>query len=364
MGKDFQYNVNLKTHGKKTIDALEKQINNLKNNTVHLKVCIDGKSEISNILKQIQLAQKQTLNFKIVTDSSNYNKTVNTTKKDFQILKNLANEINQKKIRIAGLDGSKNNNQISTLQLQLQKLESDYCSLSTTLRENLNVTQVGQLTSIFEKSSNKINEINAKAKDLANNISTTVKPFQQMDAVNASNKTLTWLKNNCKAAKNYGETLNILAEKQKTSSSQEELGNYTNQIDSIKSEASSKGLTGVSISDNFKKTIGQIAHFTNIYGFIQNMAFQVPRDMLQAVKDVDTAMATLYKSTDETANKYKEFLTNAGKTSKSLGRDMSSYITQTSQWAKLGYNLSDSEELSKLSSVYSNVGNEIGRAHV
>lgn len=35
---------------------------------------------------------------------------------------------------------------------------------------------------------------------------------------------------------------------------------------------------------------------------------------------------------------------------------MSSYINQTAEWSKLGYSLDDSEKLSKLSSIYANVG--------
>ena len=49
-------------------------------------------------------------------------------------------------------------------------------------------------------------------------------------------------------------------------------------------------------------------------------------------------------------------LSNASKNAKSLGRDISSYITQTSEWAKLGYNMNSSSELAKVSSIYANVG--------
>ena len=78
--------------------------------------------------------------------------------------------------------------------------------------------------------------------------------------------------------------------------------------------------------------------------------------MVQAVYDVDTAMTNLYKVTDETSAKYNEFLDSAGNKAKELGRDMSSYIEQTANWAKLGYSLDQASELSKVSSIYANVG--------
>ena len=95
------------------------------------------------------------------------------------------------------------------------------------------------------------------------------------------------------------------------------------------------------------------------YGMIQSTVMQIPRKIISAVTDVDSAMTDLYKVTDETDKRYSTFLENAGQTSKDLGRNMSSYITQTANWSKLGYSLDESEQLSKLSSVYANVG-EVG----
>ena len=73
--------------------------------------------------------------------------------------------------------------------------------------------------------------------------------------------------------------------------------------------------------------------------------------MAKETVNIDTAMASLYKSTDEAGAKYTRFLNNAGSASKSVGRDMSSYISQTDEWAKRGYSLDQSAKLSKSSSV-------------
>lgn len=45
---DFKVNVNVESHGTEKIDALEKQINSLKNNPIKIKVDVD-KSALSNI---------------------------------------------------------------------------------------------------------------------------------------------------------------------------------------------------------------------------------------------------------------------------------------------------------------------------
>ena len=104
-----------------------------------------------------------------------------------------------------------------------------------------------------------------------------------------------------------------------------------------------------------KRGFSQIGQFVGVYGVLQN-GVDITKQMAQAVIDIDTAMTNLYKVTDETSNKYNKFLSNAGKTAKDVGRDISSYITQTSEWAKLGYSMDSSANLAKISSIYSNVG--------
>ena len=182
-----------------------------------------------------------------------------------------------------------------------------------------------------------------------------IKSFTQLDATTASNKTLSWLKNNSKAAKDYGAVLKDLANKQKLATNADELKEYTKQINAIKSEAAAMGKTGRSITDEVGNSFKRIGQFAYTYGLIQQIPDTISR-MVQAVYDVDTAMTNLYKVTDETSAKYNEFLDSAGTKAKELGRDMSSYIEQTANWSKLGYTLDQASKLSEVSSIYANVG--------
>lgn len=78
--------------------------------------------------------------------------------------------------------------------------------------------------------------------------------------------------------------------------------------------------------------------------------------IFDAVKQIDSAMISLKKVTDETESSYNRFLTTAAQNAKELGILMSDLIEQTATWSKLGYNLSQASELAKVSAVYSNVG--------
>ena len=342
---DFTINIDSKLDLSKARSEINSFLNENNNKPINVKVDVDKSS-----LSKLNL-NTSGLKIKPTVDSSG----IKQVSKDFQMVKNLATQISQTKIKIAGLDTSKNANEISVLQNQLRKMESDYKVLMKTFGSSFDKSQIGSIESIFGKADDKIAQISAKAKDLSKSMQSAVKPFNQLDATIASNKTLTWLKNNSKAAKDYGDRLKELAELQRTATNAEDLKNYTKQVNDIKTFAASQGKTGASFGAEFKRAFGQIGQFTAIYGVIQRIPETI-MNMANAVIEVDTAMTNLYKVTDETDAKYSEFLSNASKNAKSLGRDISSYITQTSEWAKLGYNMNSSSELAKVSSIYANVG--------
>ena len=175
-------------------------------------------------------------------------------------------------------------------------------------------------------------------------------------ATQGANKILSYLTENTKAAKKYGSTLQELAQQYKQVTTVEEKSQLDSAFKNLQSRISAEGLTGKSGIDEFKRAFKQIGQFAGIYGAIQNVIMEVPSKVISSVKDVDSAMTNLYKVTDESQSRYSKYLDTAFKNAPELGRSISSYISQTSEWSKLGYSLDDSEQLSKLSSMYANVG--------
>lgn len=209
----------------------------------------------------------------------------------------------------------------------------------------------------------KTEKLDKTCKELKNTMTQVAKEesktLGQGVAERGANNVATYMENNTKALKKYGEQLATLQQQYKSATTEFEKSDLDNQFKNLKSRISAEGLTGNSMWTELTRGFKQIGQFAITYGVIQNTAMQLPSKIISAVTDVDSAMTNLYKVTDETDQRYQKFLNNAGNTSKSLGRDMSSYINQTAEWAKLGYSLSDSEQLSKLSSIYANVG-EVG----
>lgn len=336
------------------LSKAESKINNFLNkyngkDKIKLNVDIDSQS-IARLEKQINSLKKSissTSNVK-TNIGSGLNKTTNAAKKDFQILKNLANEISKKKITLAGLDTSKNENQIKTLSSQLKKLEADYNVLFKTLGSNLNASQIGELEKIFGKASDQVDVLKAKSKDLEKTFSSISKPFSQMDAIAAGNKTLYWLKNNSKAAKEYGETLKRLAEQQKNATNHEDLRNYTKQVNAIKAEASALGKTGKSFREELSRGFIQIGQFATTYGLIQEVPQLVMRSVSE-LKEMDDTLIEISKTSDLTISQIKQLGKDSFENASKYGRTANDYLIGVQEMSRSGFYGKQAEELAELS---------------
>ena len=336
------------------LSKAESKINNFLNkyngkDKIKLNVDIDSQS-ISRLEKKINNLKKSissTSNVK-TNIGSGLNKTTNAAKKDFQILKNLANEISKKKITLAGLDTSKNENQIKILSSQLKKLESDYKVLSKTLGSNLNASQIGELEKIFGKASDQVDILKAKSKDLEKTFSSISKPFSQMDAIAAGNKTLSWLKNNSNAAKKYGETLEKLAEQQKSATNNEDLRNYTKQVNAIKAEASALGKTGKSFSEELSRGFKQIAQFAGTYGLIQEVPQLIMRSVSE-LKEMDDILIEISKTSDLTTSQLKQLGKDSFDNASKYGKTANEYLLGVQEMSRSGFYGKQGEAMAELS---------------
>ena len=83
------------------------------------------------------------------------------------------------------------------------------------------------------------------------------------------------------------------------------------------------------------------------------------KSMVSNVVELDTAMTELYKVTNETKDAYAQFLSGSADTAREVGATMTDVINSTADFARLGYTLSDSEELAKAALIYKSVGDGI-----
>ena len=88
-------------------------------------------------------------------------------------------------------------------------------------------------------------------------------------------------------------------------------------------------------------------------------AFRAMKQMVNAVVEIDTAMTELKKVTNETDATYDRFLNNAANRAKQLGATISDVVTASADFARLGFNISEAEQLADAATVYKNVGDGI-----
>lgn len=327
----------------KDIEKLQVNLNNIKIN-------------IPNLSSQIQKElSKQNFSISIKNSSlDNAAKTIKAPTFDKQSLSKLQTyynrmyELQSKKgsyeARVArGKDSSVT---VKELNKQIAEMQKEYDSLKGKYFNNFSKSQKDKLSYNEKNIGNKV----ALAKSEAKTISS-------LDKVTLSNKMSTWLSKNSRAAKDYGETINILKKQLEGLGEGDVAGfeNIQNQFKNIQQSAIAAGKTGKSFVDSFKNIAKAVLPVVSAVDVLRK-SIEVLKDMYKNVYEIDTAMTNLYKVTDASSSRYETFLDSSKKSAVELGRTVSSLIEQSATWAKLGYSLDDSEKLSKLSSIYANVG--------
>lgn len=84
------------------------------------------------------------------------------------------------------------------------------------------------------------------------------------------------------------------------------------------------------------------------------------RELVDAVREVDSAMVELRKVTDASSETYNAFLDNAKSKSREIGSSVSDLVNASALFAKMGFSLSDSFDLGTTATILANVGDEIG----
>lgn len=271
----------------------------------------------------------------------------------YEELYSTVQRIEKTRIDIAKLDGEKNSSEIKVLNDRLEELRNTYNALETSLSGRLSVDQFQRLQQVILDTEDELDRLTAKSADKNSKLASAAQ------IGNLDNKMATWLSKNSKAAKDYGSSIDALRGRMKELSSsgemlESDLKNIEQEFKDITVAATLAGKTGKSFADVFQSSIERITQYITIDRIFEHFVDSL-KDMAQNVLDIDTAMTSLKKVTDETSDRYDQFLKKSASSAKELKRSISGIIEQSAEWAKLGYSIDEAEELAKLSSVYANV---------
>ena len=190
-------------------------------------------------------------------------------------------------------------------------------------------------------------------KTLATEIKKSAQLDRQVDTLKAQIET--YKTSNPKSVKYYDKEFNSLIQSLDSAETKEDLAKVRAEFTTLKSEIKAAGQEGKTFWQTIKDSAEKFSSWMTLTSIISTAARDIKK-MVDNVIELDSAMTNLKKVTDETDNTYNRFLKNTAQQAKELHSTMTDLIEQTSTWAKLGYNLNESNILAKASMIYSNVG--------
>lgn len=334
------------------LDAAQKKLDNLVKNDKQIKVDfnIDGMknlNKINGVLKGIEKNNK--ISVKADMDTSGIKKGLSDIEKAKRSVSTLKIDADVSK---ANADFKKfeslTTSSVEKARKLLSDINKDINNVKLAPNDSIMEINFNKLTSDLEKYRNQIKVVQNEQKALGNSITSVSKSFSKIDAVTASNKTLTWLKNNSRAAKVYGDQLKEIAESQRKATSDSELTSLNKDFNKTVSEAKLLGLTGKSFTAEFKRVFSQIAQFTQIYGGIENVIQTIQNSVIE-LKNVDSILTEISKTSDMTTDQ----LTKLGETSfdsaSKWGKKASDYLLGIQEMSRSGYYGKQAEQMAETS---------------
>ena len=344
---------------------LTSQINALKKNNYKIPVQLDVKD--SNFAKGLDALGKK---IKLLVDDSDLQRARGNADKlrssmsqlqrlQFKIdtggataeLKKLKSQIDRFSQQ-SMTDGQQG--QVNKIIQSYRNLENVINGLSSKMKSGntLNSSDLDKYNTALAKTQNQIKILSSELSSIAS----------IDDRMQFSNKIETWLNNNTKAtdqAKTKLQEYIAMLRDAGTVMTTGQLNDVKKSFGTWTSSMQAMGRTGKSFFDDFKRAFSQIFQFAGAYGLIQNVAFQVPQQMIQAVRDINAAQIELRKVTDASESQLTTYWDEAAASAQKYGAAINEVINSTADWQRLGYSFDESKELSDLTTLIQRVGDNM-----
>ena len=138
-----------------------------------------------------------------------------------------------------------------------------------------------------------------------------------------------------------------------------ELSRVRVRMNEIKGTIHDLGVSGNSFFSSISKASRQasaqfIARFLSFQDIVRYI-----REAAQAVIQLDTNLTELRKVSDATTSRLQQSFEKSAETAKELGSTISDVIKITSDWARLGYNVDQAEDLARVTTLFTTVGDNM-----
>lgn len=171
---------------------------------------------------------------------------------------------------------------------------------------------------------------------------------------NLAIKIETFIQSNTRLSGTAKQNLEGLAQSARKVTSSLDLGRINTQFQNMQMQLRSANQLGKGLVDRFKEMASKFSYWFSMTTIIMRLVTGL-RQMVTNVKEIDAAMVSLKKVTDETAEGYRRFFDEASEGAKKLSISIVDLINASADFARLGYNTVDAEKLGELATVYKNV---------
>jgi hypothetical protein len=159
---------------------------------------------------------------------------------------------------------------------------------------------------------------------------------------------------NSKLADTAKKNLQGLAQTAKNVTTSLDLARVNNQFANLQIQLKASNQLGKGLVDRFKEMASKFGYWFSLTTIIMRIVMGF-KQMVTNVKEIDAAMVSLKKVTDETAEGYRRFFDEASEGAKKLSISIVDLINASADFARLGYNTVDAEKLGEIATVYKNV---------
>lgn len=275
-------------------------------------------------------------------------------------LKKMAKSLTSNKMNTF-FDKNSNNAQVNALKTEINSLINEWTTLNSEIQTTGKIspamaTRLEELKAKMQNATTAADTLQKNIKEVAN-AQRLATQKQSLDTRISS-----WFQNNTRAsAETIASLKNLQA--QIHDADAQTMFNLNDQFKQITAHARAAGEAGLKLSDIIKQKLGKFAGWFSIATVVMSGVNKL-KEMYREVVELDTAMVGLRKVTDETDAVYNKFFTDAAKNAKILGTSIKDIIDSTTEFARLGYSLADSQLLAQMATLYKNVGDgiDIGQA--
>ena len=132
--------------------------------------------------------------------------------------------------------------------------------------------------------------------------------------------------------------------------SKSEVDDLRHRFNMLKLEVRDSGKLGKSFGDSIKQGMASFSTWLPASTIIMSGVNAI-RNMISGVKDLDTELIDLKKTTNATSRELENFYYESNNTAKQLGVTTKEIISQTSEWSRLGYAIKEAQTMAKNSAI-------------